>query len=597
MPAAAALLKQALAVNPVDNAASVLYAAVCARTGKRTLAIEYLRNSLKRDATLLEAHLALSTLLFSSGATAEAVEHGKIAISLLPENAHAYFNLARGLAKAGHVAECLPYLEQAHKLGAGSPAHVATWAAINSELGRYAEAISGWEELIELEPLGATGWIGLGRVYFARSDFRMAGESGKRAIELDERSADAHMLLALALSGIGDLDPMEREIRRTIDLNPRQPSAHGLLGWLLQEKGCFEEAERVLRESTRVSPTTGMAYYALARTRAAQAEPASARLEQMAQDPRIGPADRSYMQFALAKICEDRDEFADAMTHFDLANELAAKAWFGKLPWDRDRYVQTFDRTIQLFSRETISELSVYSEPGNTPLLVVGMIRSGTTLVEQILSSHPDVAAGGEMTFWHDRAPEILDLSEGKIDGPELLRNAREYLAHLSDIGAGALRVTDKMPQNFAMLGLVHAALPNARILHIRRDPLDTCLSIYTTPYGKPPAFAHSKANIVCAYGQYRRMVAHWRAVLPADRFLDVDYEDVVRDREATARRMIQFAGLDWDEACLHHDANARAVNTPSAFQVRQPIYRSSIGRWRRFEPWLGELRRVGPDG
>lgn len=593
MAGAASLLRQVLAINPTDNDASVLFALVCARTGKRTIAVEYLRNALKRDSTLFEAQLALSTLLFSGGATAEAVDHGERSIALRPEDPDAYFNLGKNLFKAGGVDQSLCYLEQAHTLGAGNPAHVATWAAVNSELCRYEDAAAGWRELIQLDPLGANGWIGLGRVHLATSDFRQAAECARRAIELDGRSADAHMLLAMGLSGIGEIDPTELEIRRAIELNPRQPSGHGLLGWILQEKGRFEEADQFLRESIRVSPASGMAYYALARSHTDEAETHRARLEQMAQEPRITPADRSFMAYTLGKVCEDRGEFEAAMRHFDLANKLAAEAWFGKRHWDRARYVRSFDQTIELFGRETISGLNTLSDPSSMPLLVVGMIRSGTTLVEQILSSHPDVAASGEMTFWHDHAGSIIDLDRGVIDGPELARAAQEYLVQLSGIGGGAQRVTDKMPHNFAMLGIVHGAFPNARILHVRRDPLDTCLSIYTTPYGKPPAFAHNKANIVCAYLQYLRMVSHWRSLLPADRFLEVNYEELVRNREATTRRIVEFAGLPWDDACLHHDANPRTVNTPSAWQVRQPVYRSSVGRWRNFEPWLGEFNEL----
>ena len=143
------------------------------------------------------------------------------------------------------------------------------------------------------------------------------------------------------------------------------------------------------------------------------------------------------------------------------------------------------------------------------------------------------------------------------------------------------------------MLGLVHIAFPSARIIHIRRDPIDNCLSIFTTPYQKPPGFGLIRRNIVFAYRQYWRLMEHWRKTLPSDRFLEVNYEDLIENREAVTRRMIEFAGLDWDDSCLQHEKNERSVSTPSMWQVRQPIYKTSVARWRKFEPWLGELAEL----
>jgi hypothetical protein len=228
-------------------------------------------------------------------------------------------------------------------------------------------------------------------------------------------------------------------------------------------------------------------------------------------------------------------------------------------------------------------------------VFILGMPRSGTTLVEQIVSSHPDVAAGGELPFWVERgaawdADEIDPLS---ADGAA--RIAADYSAVLDGISTAAARVTDKLTFNFLWVGMIHALFPNAAIIHCRRHPVDTCLSIYTNLFQTPMPFAAERRNLVHCYREYLRLMAHWRAVLPADRFLEVDHEALVGDPDSVTRRIVAFCGLDWDDACLRPELNERPVRTSSLWQVRQPINRSRLERWRRYEPWLGELRELLP--
>ena len=210
------------------------------------------------------------------------------------------------------------------------------------------------------------------------------------------------------------------------------------------------------------------------------------------------------------------------------------------------------------------------------PVFIVGLPRSGTTLAEQILSSHPAVAAGGELQFWRVRALELRRFMSGAPDPAALSQAADDYFALLRGVGPSAKRVTDKAPLNYEELGLIRLALPGARIVHCRRNPVDTALSIYFTEF----------ADIVFMYRQYERLMAHWRRILPPDKFLELDYE---------RRRLVAFSGLEWEDACLEHERNARIVRTASVWQARQPIYTTSVGRWRRYEPWLGELRELLP--
>jgi hypothetical protein len=211
------------------------------------------------------------------------------------------------------------------------------------------------------------------------------------------------------------------------------------------------------------------------------------------------------------------------------------------------------------------------------------MMRSGTTLTEQILSSHPKVKGGGELFFWSENALRALSGDKAPFGA--------EYVELLKKIGPEEERVTDKMPSNYRFVGLIHSALPNARLIHVRRSPVDTCLSIWATPNHLPSEGGHIKRDIVFVYKEYLRMMEHWRSVLPKNRFFEVDYEELVANREPVTRRMVEFCGLKWDDACLSPERNTRTISTPSLWQARQPIYNSSVERWRNFEPWLGDFR------
>ena len=233
------------------------------------------------------------------------------------------------------------------------------------------------------------------------------------------------------------------------------------------------------------------------------------------------------------------------------------------------------------------------ARPGNgerAPLLIVGMPRSGTTLMEQILSSHPDVAAGGELNFWNERGIAWLQTAQNAPDGAFLERAGADYCAVIGGIGPGAARVTDKMPFNFLWAGLIHLACPGATIIHCRRSAIDTALSIHQTSFNRHVAFPTGGAELVAYFRAYQRLMAHWRAVLPPEIFIEAEYETLTAAPETEIRRIVALCGLSWNDACLQPERNARVVKTPSRWQTRQPIYRSAVERWRRYEPYLGEL-------
>ena len=217
------------------------------------------------------------------------------------------------------------------------------------------------------------------------------------------------------------------------------------------------------------------------------------------------------------------------------------------------------------------------------------------TLTEQILSSHPEIAAGGELGFWGAAEIQNRDLSNLAAGSETVRRLADDYLATLRAFGPEAKRVTDKALANFFHLGVIRRVFPNATLIHCRRDPIDTALSIFTTNFETNFDYASDRGDLVFYYRQHQQLMEHWRSVLPPDRFVEVDYEAVVADPEPHARRLIAACGLEWNDACLEPHRNPRRINTASVWQARQPIYRTSVERWRRYEPWLGELRELAP--
>jgi hypothetical protein len=249
------------------------------------------------------------------------------------------------------------------------------------------------------------------------------------------------------------------------------------------------------------------------------------------------------------------------------------------------------DRLIARCTPELIARATELGSGDATPVLIIGMPRSGTTLVEQIVSMHPEVGAGGELNFWNQRGPAWS--GSAADEDAFLAKAAADYLGVLRAIAPTAARVTDKMPFNFLWAGLIHVAFPRAIIIHCRRAAVDTALSIHQTHFHPSMPFPTGGSELVAYFHSYQRLINHWRSVLPADRFIDVDYEDLTRAPEPVIRRIIAACGVAWHDACLRPESNPRAVKTPSKWQTRQPIYGTSVARWRRYEPWLGSLRAL----
>jgi len=414
-------------------------------------------------------------------------------------------------------------------------------------------------------------------------------------IEAVPQNGHAQLMMAQALTGCGREDDAFPHLLAATNDSNSAGMALGMLGYWHQSRGQFEEARSRFVQSIAVHPNQSLAYYGWSQSNRTTLDQRSVldQAQSIIDRPELAPEDRMILHYVLGKGYADLSDYESSIKHYDLANDLAFEQSLQGRPFDRSKYSQTIDGTLATFNKQFFLRLRGTGSNSRKPIFVVGMMRSGTTLVEQILSSHPSVTGAGELDFWLDHGPRCFDLVKRDVDFKRVVQAASMYLQVLDDSGNGAERVVDKMPQNFQMVGLIHTAFPKAPIIHVRRNPIDTCLSIYTNAYQESPAFAHQRSSIVFAYRQYQRMVAHWRAVIPANRFLEVDYEELVTNPEPQIRKILAFSGLPFDEACLRPEDNQRVVTTPSLWQVRQPVYRSSVERWKVYEPWLGEFAEL----
>jgi len=523
-----------------------------------------------REAALLEPfnatiHHDLGLACLEVDRIPDAIAALQQAVASNPRYADAYFRLGIALEKLGDTSGAIVAYDRATQL---LPSLTEAWfraGALVHELGHRDEAIGCFRHA------AATG----GKTTF--------GRLGKaRALLTENRNQEAELVL-----------------RQTVAVDPRNAIAHDLLGNLLSEFGRFEEARECFQRAIMIAPLLAGCYYDLVRCRPVTSDDALLQpMEAALATPGLEAAQRLRLHLAIGKAADDLGDYALAMQHFDAADAVRR----GSAPFDSAAFSVEIDRLIARCTPELIARAPELGNSDATPVLIIGMPRSGTTLVEQIVSMHPQVGAGDELHFWNERgAAWHRAYSTGNAaagtEKPFLSKATADYLRVLREIAPKAARVTDKMPFNFLWAGLIHLAFPRATIIHCRRAAVDTALSIHQTHFHPSLAFPTGGAELVAYFRDYQRLMDHWRRVLPPDRLIEVDYQELTREPEPVIRRIIAACGLTWRDECLHPESNPRAVRTPSKWQTRQKIYRTSVARWKRYEPWLGPLRALVDDG
>ncbi|HEX4144961.1 MAG TPA: tetratricopeptide repeat protein [Pirellulales bacterium] len=554
---------------------------------------------------LFQAHNSLGDIFHAQGKLEQAVARYRQAIALRPDIAETYSNLGALLGQQGHYAAAAAHCERALALKPGLFQAHNNLGKIYTKQGKLDQAVARCRQAIALRPDYPEAYHNLGDALKQQGKLDEAAIQFERAVALKPALFQTHNNLGNLLRQQGKVEQAAARYEQAVAIKPDLAETHKNLGSVLKQQGEFERALASFEHSLALSPDNVDAHYNRATIKTFKAsDPDLAVLEALAANPDRVPADKMMcVHFALGKALEDVGEHHRAFEQWILGNALQRR----EVEYDDAAWQRMTQLAANTFDASLLERYSGAGDPSTVPIFVLGMPRSGSTLVEQILASHPQVHGAGELQNLDSAVQNFEDASGWPQSFPasilncepdSLRRLGQAYLASLPPLAEGKTRITDKMPSNFLYIGLIRMILPNARIVHTMRDPVDVCVSCFARLFNDLP-FAYDLTELGRHYRGYHKLMEHWRSVLPAGVMLDVVYEDVVDDLETQARRLIDYCGLPWDDRCLSFHETIRPITTSSNVQVRQPLYRTSVARWRRYEaflqPLLAELEGCRP--
>lgn len=541
----------------------------------------------------------LGLIQFQRGNLVDAIAMYRRALALAPELDEAYNNLGVALEGEGNLREAQDAYEHALRLNPRSAkAHNNLGDVYRRQL-RFLDAENGYREAIRLEPGNALACVNLGIALWSQGRIREAEKTFEHAIQLAPNYPDAYNNLGNFLADQGRMHEAEDAHLRAIKLDPKRPAFHSDLGLVLGYQGHGPEAENAFRQAIRLKPDFARAYWQLGTYHkyASTTHEDAKQILMLLNSSDIHETDAMYLHFAAGKIYDDCKQYDEAFLHYDAANRIRRKT----TSFDAQQFTSFITRVIDTYSREFFAKRHINGETSEKPVFIVGMPRSGTTLVEQIGASHPDVLGAGELIVMRRMVEGFRDQAGSTELYPECIKDIDQdiatamigtYQAHSQRYaGKDILRILDKSTANFLHLGLIALLFPNARVIHCRRSPLDTCLSMYFHNFAGVTDAAYDLSDMGSYYRQYERLMMHWRSALPL-RMLEVQYENLVSKIDEKARELIDFLDLTWDERCLTYYRTPRSISTSSSWQVRQPAYSTSVERWRNYERYLEPLKK-----
>lgn len=581
------------------------------------------RRATTLEPTLVAAWNNLGIILQEAGKLEESAQCLERVVAMQPDSAEAHSNLGNTFKRLGRLDKAAGHYDRALSLHPNYAEAYSNLAHLLNDLGRYDEAAEKARRAIEINPRLADAYLNLANVEISR---RRHGEALRWLDALLSFAPGHPGALTARAKTLNQCDRVDEALdaaQRAVTAVPYSAEAHNALGEIQQALNRFDEARLSFEQAMRLPGTVkeaagvNQATLLMELGRSAEAlalfdtlieasprcvpawsgraelkkfssgDPDIARMEALLGPQGVeGLTERLSLHFALGKAYLDSDDAARAFHHLGQGN-MMKRATFSFDIGDTGRWMAEIART---FTPALFKSFKGVGNPSDMPVFVLGMPRSGTTLVEQILASHPQVHGAGELRALRGIVDGLggYPASLKQADPGLFARLGDAYLGRVAPLAQARRHVVDKMPANFLHAGLIRLILPNARIVHCRRDPVDTCLSCYTKLFNAEQLFAYDLAELGEFHRIYQSLTGHWRKVLPKDRFIEVDYEAVVDDLEGQAQRLLAFLGLPWNDACLKFHQTARPVRTASLTQVRQPIYTTSSGRWRKY---AGHLR------
>ncbi len=516
---------------------------------------------------------------------------------LLSGEPDAHFNLGVAQKSLGLLNEAAASYRLALKLNPKYAEAHSNLGNVLKDLGQLDEVVSSYLCALKIKPNDAITHNNLGTALKALEDFEGAADSYRKAIKLRPNYIEAYTNLGNLLKDFDQFSDAIDNYQQALKIDPNCADALLGIAHINVVNGKLEEAASTAEQAIALKPNNLNARILLANvSKVKDGDENHASLVSADEARKSGgfvvSDDQTIsLHFALGKGFDDLGDPDRAFPHFLEGCRMKRAT----VNYDAEQSKQRVDDAIRVFDQATIAKFGGSGDSSNVPIFVLGMPRSGTTLTEQIIASHTDVFGAGEL-------PDLPVIAKRQIDRkffPEnilaldqsaLSQWGSDYVASVHQRAQDVLHITDKRPENFWYVGLIHLMLPNAKIIHVSRNPVDTCLSCFTKLASRGLEESYDLAELGKYYGGYVRLMNHWRTLLPAGSFLDVQYEDIVADKESQARRIIDFCELEWNDACLDFHKLKRSVSTASMTQVRQPIYKSSVERWRTYEKHLGPL-------
>jgi tetratricopeptide (TPR) repeat protein len=544
-----------------------------------------------------EAHARLAHALVAVDKREAAIVHFQTALALKPDVPEGYNDLGNALAALSRLAEAIAQYQKALSL---KPDYAEAYNNLGSALAgleRHPESVAAYCKAIALKPDFAQAHCNLGKALATLDRLDEAIAHFRQAIAIKPDFEAAHSGLGSALAALDRPEEALAAYDRAFAVNPAAADLHHSLGYALQTLGRLEESRRAFERAVALAPRRADLYRGLAESKQfVPGDPHLDVMEQLAGEmSSLSENEQMELHFALGSAYEDVGRHEQAFGHLLQGNALKRR----RIDYDEAATFKMFERIAAVFTPELMQRNRGVGDPSPVPVFIVGMPRSGTTLVEQVLASHPAVFGAGERkdlnmamagAFGHDAASPAFPEGFASFTPEEFRQIGTRYLERLVPLAPAASRITDKMPANFRFAGLIHLVLPNARIIDIRRDPIDTCLSCFSKLFAGRQLYTYDLGELGRHYRAYERLMAHWRRLLPDGVMLDVQYEELVADFANQARRIVAHCGLGWDDACLAFHETQRPVRTASATQVRQPLYGSAVGRARPYEAMLTPL-------
>lgn len=531
-----------------------------------------------------------------------AIAFYQAAISASPHFVEPLNNLGVLFLQQQEFKQALRYLNQAIVLAPHfADAHCSLGFALLG-LDQGVNALMHFEKALQLKPDYAEAYYGYAKVHLHQHHFTQAECFIRKAMRINPEQIEFYQLLADIYHEQGHYTTALMHLDQALALDPTACNSYLKKGTVLMGMGeiCLAEEQFLTVTTDQNLDIQVNAHYSLVQLAKVKPDNGSlhALLSIMKDNHALSPNQLEYLYFALGKCYDDTGEWAKAFKYFTEGCRLKRQ----RITYNIAEQIEFTHKLINCFTQQTIDHLQAFANPSALPIFIVGMPRSGGTLIEQILSTHSQVYGAGELKYLNNVMqipvknqlntlyyPEnILHLS------PEICRAiADNYVTSLQHHSPKAIRITDKMPYNFIAIGLIHALLPNAKIIHVKRNPIDTCLSCYTKLFSEGQLYSYALTELGQYYQCYERIMIHWRQLLPSDAWLEIEYEAMVNNLEVEAQRLIEFCDLAWENTCLTFYQSKRQVRTASFVQVRQPIYTSSVERWRRYEQELAPLIKI----